>query len=118
LQEDHDLLDDLLLGPGGGDHRGAFGTKAGHLDQPPGVLLDHLQGGLAEVVDDPLGHLGPDPFDQPRAEVATDPLNGRRQHRGVGVDLELAAVLGMTGPAALQAQALPRLCPQQGADHG
>jgi hypothetical protein len=92
LEEDHDLLDGLLLGPGGGDYLGAFGAKAWHLDQPTGVLLDDLQGGLAEVVHDPLGHLGPDPFDQPRAEVAADPLDGRRQHGGVGLDLELAAV--------------------------
>ena len=65
LQKDHHLLDGLLLLPGGGDHPGAFGTKARHLDQPPWRLLDHLQGGLTEMVHDPLGHLGPDPLDQP-----------------------------------------------------
>jgi hypothetical protein len=118
LQEDHHLLDGPLLGPGGRDHRGALGPKAGHLDQPARLLLDHLQGGLAEVVDDPLGHLGADPLDQPRAEVAADPLDRRRQHGVVGLDLELAAILGVAGPAALQAQALPGLGPKQRPDHG
>jgi hypothetical protein len=66
-------------------------------------LLNHLQGGLAEVVHDPLGHLGADPFDQPRAEVAADSLDGRRQHGDVGLDLELAAVLGVAGPPSPQA---------------
>ena len=65
LEEDHHLLDGLLLFPGGGDHAGAFGTQASHLDQPPWGLLDHLQGGLAEVLHDPLGHPGTDPLDQP-----------------------------------------------------
>jgi hypothetical protein len=113
LQEDHHLLDGLLFGPGGGDHLGALGAKARNLDQPTRCLLDHLQSGRAEVVHDPLGHLGADPFDQPRAEIAADPLDGRRQHSGVALDQELAAVLGVAGPAALQAQALPGLCPKQ-----
>jgi hypothetical protein len=70
------------------------------------------------MLHDPLGHLGTDPLDQPRAEVAADPLHRRRQHRVIGLDLELAAVLGRTGPPAPQAQALPRLCPKQRPDHG
>jgi hypothetical protein len=118
LQEDHHLLDGLLLLPRGGDHLGALGAKTGHLDQPPRVLLDDLQGGRAEVVDDPLGHLGADPLDQSRAQVAADPLDRCRQHGVVGLDLELAAVLGVAGPAALQSQALPRLGPKQRTDHG
>jgi hypothetical protein len=101
LQEDHHLLDGLLLGPGGGDHGRPFGAKPRDLDQPFGVLLDHLQGGLAEVVDDPLGHLGTDPFDQPRTEVAADSLDGGRQHGLVGLDLELPAILWVAGPPSL-----------------
>jgi hypothetical protein len=118
LQEDHDLLDGLLLGPGGGDHGGALGAEPRDLDQPARPLLDHLQGGRAEVVHDPLGHPGPDPLDQPRAQVAADSLDGCRQDGGVGLDLELTAVLGMAGPPAPQAQALPGLRSQQRTDHG
>src|SRR5215211_6693699 len=118
LEADHHLLDGPLLLPRRGDHPGALGTKPRHLDQPPWGLLDHLEGGLAEMLDDPLGHLGADPLDQSRAEIAADPLNRRWQHGGVGLDLELAAVLGMAGPAAPQPQALPRLSPKQRPDHG
>jgi hypothetical protein len=101
----------------GRDHAGAFGTQASHLDQPPWRLLDHLQGGLTEMVHDPLGHLGADPLDQPRTEVTADPLDRRRQHGVVGLDLELAAILGMARPPAPQAQALPGLGPKQRPDH-
>jgi hypothetical protein len=118
LEEDHHLLDGLLLGPGGHDHRGPLGTQTRHLDQPARRLLDQPQRVLAEVVNDPLGHLGTDPPDQPRTQIPADPLDGRREHGGVGLDLELAAVLGMAGPAAPQPQALPGLGPEQRADHG
>jgi hypothetical protein len=73
-------------------------AKPRDLDQAARCLLDHLQGGLAEMVDDPLGHLGADPLDQSRAEVAADPLDGRRQHGVIGLDLELTAILGMARP--------------------
>jgi hypothetical protein len=118
LEEDHHLLDGPLLLPRGRDHPGALGAKARHLDQPTRLLLDHLQGGLAEVVDDPLGHLRADPLDQPRAEVTADSLNGGGQHRLVHLNLELAAVLGMARPPALQPQALAGLRPKQRTDHG
>jgi hypothetical protein len=100
LQEDHHLLDRLLLLPRTGDHPGALGPKTGDLDQAARLLLDHLQGGLAEVIDDPLGHLGADALDQSRAEVAADALDGGGQHRLVGLDLELAAVLRVAAPPA------------------
>jgi hypothetical protein len=117
LEEDHHLLDGPLLGPGGGDHRGPLGPQTGHLDQPARLLLDQPQRVFAEMVHDPLGHLGPDPLDQPRTQIPANPLDGRRQHGGVGLDLELAAVLRMAGPAAPQPQALPGLGPQQRTDH-
>ena len=37
-QEDHHLLDRLLLLPGGGDLLGPLRAQPGHLDQPPGLL--------------------------------------------------------------------------------
>jgi hypothetical protein len=104
LQEDHDLLDGLLLLPGGSDQPGALGTELGHFDQPLGLFLDHVQGGDTEVVDDPLGEPRSDPLDQPRAEVAADALHGGRQHGGVILDGELPAVLGVRSPASVQPQ--------------
>ena len=95
-----------------------LGPRPGHLDQPAWLLLDDLQGVQAEVVDDPLGDLRADALDQPGAEVAADALDGGRQHGGVGLDLELLAVLGMGGPAALHPQGLAGLGAQQRADDG
>ena len=103
LQEDHHLLDGLLLLPRPPDHRRAFRAQPGHLDQPPRLLLDHPQRVHAEVPDDPAGGPRPDPLDQPRAEVAFDALDRGRQHRGVRVDLELPPVpagASPTGPTS------------------
>ena len=64
----------------------------------------------------PLGHHRPDPLDQPGAQVAADPLDRRRQHRRVGVHLELLAVFGMAAPAPGQPQAFADLGAQQRPD--
>jgi len=63
LEEDHHVLDGLLLLPRRSDQRSAPGAQAVHLAQPLGRLLDHPQGVEAEVVDDALGGLGADPLD-------------------------------------------------------
>src|SRR4029077_19218735 len=48
VQEQHDLADDLLLGPARDDSLGAFRADAGHLTQTPGFLLDDVEYGFAE----------------------------------------------------------------------
>ena len=48
VQEDHDLADDLLLGPGVGDALGAHRADAGHLAQALGLGLDDVEHLLAE----------------------------------------------------------------------
>jgi hypothetical protein len=65
LQEDHHLLDRLLLLPRSGDHRRALGAQPRHLHQPRWLLLDYVQRGLGELVHDPLSYHGADPLDQP-----------------------------------------------------
>src|SRR6266496_216888 len=104
--------------PRRGDRRGALGSKAVDLAEAVGCLLDHPQGVQAEMVDDALGGLGADPFDQAGAEVAADALDAGGQGAGPLANLELAAVLRVAGPAATQPQALTRLGATQGADHG
>jgi hypothetical protein len=101
LEEDHDVLDGLLLLPGLLDHGRPGGAEAGHAAQPPRVLLEHPQGVDAELVDDALGHLGADAPDQPGAQVAADALDGGGQHRPVAAHLELTPVQRMVPPAAL-----------------
>ena len=93
LQEDHHFLDGLLLGPGGGDHRGALGAQAVDLDQPARLVVDDVHDVHAEVRDHAFGHDRADALDQARAQVFLDARGGGGQHRGVGVHLELPAVL-------------------------
>ena len=116
LQEHHHLLDGLLLGPGGGDHRGALGAQAVHLDQPPGRVVDDVHDVGAEVGDHAFGHHRADALDQPGAQVPLDALHGGRQHRGVGGHLELPAVPGVGRPPAAHPQRLAHLRAKQRAD--
>jgi hypothetical protein len=48
VQELHDLANDLLLGPAGGNPLGAFGTDAGHLVQLARFLGNDLEHCLLE----------------------------------------------------------------------
>ena len=116
LQEDHHLLDRLLLGPGGGDHRGPLGAQPVDLDQPAGLVLDDVHDVHAEMRDHAFGHHRADALDQPRAQVLLDARGGGGQHRGVGVHLELPAVPRVAGPAAAQPQELADLGAEQRPD--
>ena len=118
LQEDHHLLDRLLLGPGGGDHRGALGAQPVDLDQPARLVLDDVHDVHAEVRDHAFGHHRADALDQPRAQVLLDARGGGGQHRGVGVHLELPAVPRVGRPAAAQPQELAHLRAEQRPDRG
>ena len=113
LQEHHHLLDGLLLGPGGSDHRGALGAEAVDLDQAAGLVVDDVHDVDAEVGDHALGHHRADALDQARAQVSLDALGGGRQHGGVGVHLELLAVFRVARPPAAHPQGLAHLRAEQ-----
>jgi hypothetical protein len=116
LQEDHDLLDRLLLGPGVLDPRAPLGAEAVDLDEPVRLVVDDVHDVDAEVIDHAFGHHGADALDHARAQVPPDALLRGGQHRRVGVDLELLAVLDVGGPAAAQPQGLADLGAEQRAD--
>ena len=69
LQEHHDLADGFLVAPGQPDLGGPLGTDAGDLDQPLALLLDDVEHGLAERLDQLLRVDRADALDQPRAQV-------------------------------------------------
>ena len=83
-----------------------------------GSDLDDVHDVDAEVGDHPLGHHRADALDQARAQVPLDALGGGREHGGVGVHLELLAVLRVARPPAAQPQRLAHLRAEQRADHG
>ena len=112
VQEQHDLADDLLLGPAGNDARGALGADPGHLAQPAGLLLDHLEHRLTECTHQLLGVDRADAADHAGAEVLLDALQRGRRRRLEERGLELEAVGAIVDPAAAH------LDPLAGRDHG
>ena len=63
VQEDHDLADDLLIRPGGGDLGRPHRADALDLPQPLGARLDDVEHVLAELPDHALGVDGSDTAD-------------------------------------------------------
>jgi hypothetical protein len=119
VQEQHDLTDHLLVGPALDDALGALGADPGHLGlQALGCLLDHVEHGLAEGLDQPLGVDGPDALDHARAEILLDALpRGRRgcpEERG----LELQAVRAVVDPGAARLHELASADRRLGANDG
>ena len=75
MKEDHDLPDDLLLGPGVGDPLGPNHANAGHFAKPIGFGLDDVEDLLAEGLDHFLGVDRPDAPDHAGAEIFLDPFD-------------------------------------------
>src|SRR5208282_3180070 len=75
VQEDHDLPDDLLLGPGVRDPLGPNGADARHLAKPIGLGLDDVEDLLPEGLDHLLRIDRADAADHPRAQILLDPIN-------------------------------------------
>ena len=75
MKEDHDLPDDLLLGPGVRDPPCADGPDARHLLESIGLGLDDVEDLLPEGLDHLLGVDGPNAADHPGAEVFLDPVD-------------------------------------------
>ncbi len=117
LEEEHHLLDGFLLLPGACDSGHALFAHAQYFAQALRVLLDDAQRIHLETAHDaPRCHRA-DSFDEARAQVLFDAGRGGRQHGGIALDLELAAVAGMGRPLPVQPQALARADFQQVADH-
>ena len=76
VQEDHDLPDDLLLGPGVRDPFGSNHADARHLAKPIGLGLDDVEDLLTEGLDHLLGVDRPDTPDHSRAQIFLDPVAG------------------------------------------
>ena len=75
MKEDHDLPDDLLLGPGVRDPFGSNRADARHLAKPIGLGLDDVEDLLPEGLDHLLGVDRPDAADHPGAEIFLDPVD-------------------------------------------
>ncbi len=112
MQEQHDLADDLLFGPAGGDPRGPHRADALDLAQPIGISLDELEDGLTEAFHQTLRVGRADAADHAGAEIALDPIERRRRSRLEKGRSELQAVGPVVRPGA------GGLNPLAGRDHG
>ena len=118
VQEQHDLADHLLLGPAAADALGALGPDAGDLPQALGALLDGVEHGLAERLDQLAGVDRADALDHAGAEIALDALQrGRRGGLEEG-GLELQPVGAVVDPGARGLDELAGADRGRGADHG
>ena len=100
VQEDHDLADDLLFGPGIGDALGANLANPSHLAQPVRLGLDDIEYLLAERIDHLFGVDRPDAADHPGAEVFLDAVNRCRRRCAHEARLELLAMGVVVDPFA------------------
>ena len=100
VQEDHDLPDDLLLGPGVRDPLGSNRADARHLAKPIGLGLDDVEDLLPEGLDHLLGIDGPDAPDHPGAEIFLDPVDRTRRRGLEKPRLELLPVGAIIDPFA------------------
>ena len=75
MQEHHDLADDLLVRPAGGDLLRPTSSDAADLLQARRRLLDDIEDASAEGLDQAAGVDGADALDHARAEVALDAVS-------------------------------------------
>ena len=104
LQEEHDVLDLLLVRPSLTDPLNPFLPDAGHLQEPLRIGFDDLQGVRPEGIDNELRVLWPDALDEPGAQIFLDAVDRGRQGFLKGHHLELAAVFAVNLPPAAQRQ--------------
>ena len=101
MQKDHDLADDLLLGPGSDDALGPARPDALHLAQAAGGGLDDIEDFVAEGLHQAFGVDGADAADHAGGEVFLHALD-RGWRRGFE---ELRPELQSMGPVVLPAAA-------------
>ena len=82
LQEDHDVLDVLLLFPRLGDEVDAFFADSIDFSEPLDILLYNLQRLLPELSHNLLGIYGTDALDETAAQVFLDAHDGGRHLLG------------------------------------
>src|SRR6516165_7416624 len=96
VQEQHDLANDLLLGPAADDALRPLGADPCHLPQTARLLLDDVKNGIPECAHQLLRVDRPDAADHPGAEILFDPFDRRRrrglEERGSELDAMRAVV--------------------------
>ena len=100
MQEDHDLADDLLLGPSIGDAFGTHPTDARDFAQTIGLGLDDVEHLLAECLDHLLGVDRTNAADHAGTEILLDAIDRSRRRRAHEARLELLTMGAVINPFA------------------
>ena len=107
LQEEHDVLDFLLLDPALFDPFHTDFSDSRDLQQIVRRSLDHFQRILAEFLHDLFGVFWADPLHQPASQIFLYAVNGCRQGLLELLDRELPAVSGVHFPESAQIKNAP-----------
>ena len=117
LQEEHDVLDVLLLRPALLDLFHAFLTDSFHLIEALDVVFNHVDGFSAELGDNETRETRSDAFDQTAAEIFFYAVGGGRHHLLPTFTLKLLPETRSL-PIALTLQNGPHTDAEEVTDHG
>ena len=100
MEKEHDLADDLLVGPPRDDALCSQRANAGDLAQTLGRLLNDVEDRLAERARELGGVDRADAADHPGAEIFLDPLQSRRRGRLEKARAKLDPVCAIVRPCS------------------
>ena len=99
MQEQHDLRDDLLLGPASDDALRPLRADPRDFAEAVRLLLDDVEHGIPERAHQLLCVDRPDAADHPGAKILLDPFDRRRRCRLEERGSELDAMRAVVDPA-------------------
>ncbi len=92
-------------------------TDPFNLSKPSGLMFNHVKGFCAKARNKPFGSHRPDPLDKAGPEIFLYASDCSRDYRLIAFDLELPAILRVTGPFTLHKEGLPDSHKRKSADH-
>ncbi len=106
LEEDDQVADVGVLGPGIPDVLELGRSDSGYLGHAPGLAVEYVERLITEFGHDAGGQGRPDALDEPAGEIFFDAFEARRQFRLKGGHLELRAEFGAGFPSPRELQPL------------
>ena len=109
LQEEHDVLDLLLLLPALFDPVHANTSDAGHIKQAVRIIFDDVQCISSKLPDDPPCEGRADPLDQAAPQIFFDPVDSRRKRLLKCLHEKLAPIPCIDLPGSAKVQYAPHM---------
>ncbi len=118
VQENHDIANDFLLGPGIFDELAPHRADALNVLEAAGFRFDDVENLLAEFGDEFFGVDGADAFDHTAAEIFLDTFAGGGGRAAEEMGFELKTELAIADPAAFGGEPFAGADGGQGTDDG